>query len=162
MRLFNRDGFVDLVPNAYVWARIFPTIVAERPPLRARTNLWNDMDYINWYVNTNLRYVRDYDLWGVEEHWATVDEILQRGAGDCEDFAILKWAGLRDMGYNMNHFCIPVVKRPDGSGHAVLAYINTLTNPLILDNLTSRVYPDIEANYTPHYAYGYRENWRFQ
>lgn len=162
MRLFNRDGVVDLVPNAYVWARIFPTIVAKRPPLRARTTIWDDMEYVNSFVNTHLRFMTDMGQWGQEEYWSTVDEILERRTGDCEDFAILKLAGLMDMGYKFDHFCIPVVKQPDGQGHAVLAFVNPLYTPLILDNKKSRVYPDIQADYTPCYAYGYRENWRFQ
>lgn len=160
MRLFSKSGSVDMVPNAYVWARILPSLNVRRSPLMAKSDYLYDLQYINNFVNRRLRTSTDSRLWGKDEYWPTVDEIMSKRAGDCEDFAILKLSGLHDMGYSLNDFCVAVVRDEKRQGHAVLAYINSSV-PLILDNRYDRVYRDVEVNYDPAYGYGYKQNWRF-
>lgn len=43
-------------------------------------------------VNASARYQREP---GCEDRWQTPDELRRSGAGDCEDFAIAYWCGLR-------------------------------------------------------------------
>jgi hypothetical protein len=43
-------------------------------------------------------YRTDQDQDGVEDHWATPFELIERGAGDCEDFAIAKYFMLLESG----------------------------------------------------------------
>jgi hypothetical protein len=61
-------------------------------------------------------------LYGKLDYWATPAEILLRGSGDCEDFAILKMTALIRAGLPGNTLSLVVV-RDNGRGvfHAVLA-----------------------------------------
>ena len=49
---------------------------------------------VNSLINNGIRYRADRSLYGNLDHWATPAEILVRGSGDCEDFAILKMTAL--------------------------------------------------------------------
>lgn len=40
----------------------------------------------------------DQNVWGVEEHWASPDEMMQSGAGDCDDFALFASSTLNALG----------------------------------------------------------------
>ena len=46
----------------------------------------------------NLRYIKDIKLYKTPEYWANPEETLSHRAGDCEDFAVLAQAVLREKG----------------------------------------------------------------
>lgn len=52
---------------------------------------------INTWCNHNIEYVPDRILYDKQDYWATPEETLEKGAGDCEDIAILKWWILKQM-----------------------------------------------------------------
>ncbi|HRZ78172.1 MAG TPA: transglutaminase-like cysteine peptidase, partial [Bacteroidales bacterium] len=83
------------------------------------------------------RFVSDAELYGVADYWATPTEFIARGAGDCEDFAIAKYATLKAMGMDVAKLRITYVKSLTlDQAHMVLAYYPTPdAEPLILDNL---------------------------
>lgn len=101
---------------------------------------------INDFVNQNVLFVDDIDLWSIEDYWATPLETLGRGAGDCEDFSITKYMLLKKLGVSQDKLRITYVKAVMRSGviraHMVLAYYVTPTSdPLILDNLSFDLSP---------------------
>ena len=49
---------------------------------------------VNTFFNRRLRFDDDSVVWKEPDYWATPLESLARGAGDCEDFAIAKYASL--------------------------------------------------------------------
>jgi hypothetical protein len=59
----------------------------------------------SWIVQ-NIRGDTDYNVHGVEEYFATPDETLKLGAGDCDDQAILLCALLEQFGVNAYAICI--------------------------------------------------------
>ena len=80
---------------------------------------------------------------GTREYWATPQETLSRGQGDCEDLAIAKYFTLLNMGIANSQLRLTQVKALQAkSAHMVLAYYSSPeAQPLILDNLTSQILP---------------------
>lgn len=58
---------------------------------------------INRWVNTNVAYLpEDQRL----DRWQDPDVTLELGEGDCEDYAILKYAALRDNGWDPDDMAV--------------------------------------------------------
>jgi predicted transglutaminase-like cysteine proteinase len=163
-RLFNKVAIRrQWVPGADDFStRVLPSILIFRQAAFLMSNLEGDLTKINRLANEVIAPRQDADVYGTDEYWPTVDEILTKRAGDCEDLAIVKWSGLHDMGYPPSMFCIAtVMKRDTGIGHAVLVCTDGNRN-YILDSMRSYVYIDQEeVYYDPIYAYGAGTNWRF-
>lgn len=109
---------------------------------RRKTDL-EKIHKVNDFFNSRIRYVSDWDLWGVEDYWATPFETLSRNAGDCEDFAIAKYFTLKAIGVKEEKLNIMYVKALQyGIAHMVLAYYSSPeADPLILDNIIDGVLP---------------------
>ena len=77
---------------------------------------------INRAINLAIRPMKDLSQYGVTDYWASPFESLTRGAGDCEDYAIAKYAILRAAGIEEQDLRLVIVRdlrvRQD---HAVLA-----------------------------------------
>lgn len=58
------------------------------------------------HVARRVRYVPDRDVWGVEQHWGTPAEVYARGAGDCEDLALLVRLELVSRGIEPNRIAV--------------------------------------------------------
>jgi predicted transglutaminase-like cysteine proteinase len=104
---------------------------------------------VNDFINGNLAYEDDIVVWGQTDYWATPLEMIGKGRGDCEDFAIIKYVSLRMAGMTSNKLRLVYSKaRLDGLAgpvwvaHMVLAYYPTPSaEPLVLDNLNSMILP---------------------
>ena len=57
------------------------------------------VEAVSLYVN-EFSYIPDYDTYGEADHWATIDEFIEAGGGDSEDFALAKYALLLRLGLN--------------------------------------------------------------
>ncbi len=53
---------------------------------------------VNRWANATIHYRSDSDIYKVADLWATPGQSLQ-GRGDCEDYALLKYATLRALGF---------------------------------------------------------------
>ncbi len=79
------------------------------------------------------KYIVDSKNWGKSDYWATPIEFMARG-GDCEDFAIAKYAALRALGVPENRMRILILQdQKKNMPHAVLT-VYTESGPMILDN----------------------------
>ena len=106
-------------------------------------------------------YRQDAELYGRSEYWATPREFMSR-SGDCEDFAIAKYFGLRALGFGPDALRIVVLRdRIRGIGHAVLA-VYLADDILILDSLSSLIVshsryqhyvPQVSMNETSRWAH---------
>lgn len=102
---------------------------------------------VNEFFNRKIQFEEDINIWGERDYWATPLEILGRGQGDCEDFAIAKFATLRILGIPVQKLQLTYVKARIGGAHStttqahmVLSYYQTPNDePLVLDNLVSDV-----------------------
>ena len=95
------------------------------------------VDIINRGVNEAVRYVSDFAQHGVVDLWSSPLETMATGMGDCEDYAIAKFALLLDAGVPEQDLRILLVRdlavRQD---HAVLA-VRVDGRWLMLDNRRS-------------------------
>lgn len=104
---------------------------------------------INDSSNRSITWHEDQKVWGVADYWATPFETIAKKAGDCEDFAIIKYFSLINLGIPVNQLRLVYVKAKNGNGtssgelaHMVLAYYPSPdSEPLILDNMLSDIRP---------------------
>jgi predicted transglutaminase-like cysteine proteinase len=118
------------------------------------------LDRINRGVNGLIAYKRDKAIYGSLDHWAKPAEILKRGAGDCEDFAILKMAALVDAGIPAQSMSLVVLQDSEkGVFHAVLS-VATGSGTFILDNVRNSVVKDTSLpSYVPLYSFSTDRAW---
>jgi predicted transglutaminase-like cysteine proteinase len=122
---------------------------------------------INSTVNRGLAYSSDAAVWGRSDYWARPEEILMRGRGDCEDYAILKYWLLRQAGVDDSQLQLVVVWHSYRKMfHAVLVVHDGDTR-YVLDNLSPSVTADTAVRaYVPvmsfvgnkSYLHGYKSN----
>lgn len=92
------------------------------------------IDRVNAVVNNAVRYVSDYAQHGVADRWTAPLATFAAGQGDCEDYAIAKYALLREAGVAENDLRLLLVKdRAVRQDHAVLA-VRVDARWLVLDN----------------------------
>jgi predicted transglutaminase-like cysteine proteinase len=102
---------------------------------------------VNAMFNT-LQYRTDMEMHGVADYWDTPREFVERGAGDCEDFAIAKYFMLLDSGVSPDRVKLAFVHYAAGAGgplgpvkagarraHMVVLYrdVPHADDPLVLD-----------------------------
>jgi predicted transglutaminase-like cysteine proteinase len=110
---------------------------------------------VNRAINLAIRPTSDLAQYGVIDRWAAPLDALARGAGDCEDYAIAKYAALRAAGIGEQDLRLVVVRdvklRED---HAVLA-ARLDGRWLILDNRRLLMLEDAQLpNYVPLFTLG--------
>ena len=101
---------------------------------------------VNQFFNRRIASREDIDVWGQVDYWASPLEMLGKGAGDCEDFAIGKYFSLLALGMPAQRLRLVYVRAQIGGAggvvqaHMVLAYYASAgAEPLILDNLITDV-----------------------
>lgn len=100
---------------------------------------------VHFTINRKVKYALE-----AKDHWQTPDVTMEWKAGDCEDYAVAKYAALRDLGYEAEDLAVLVgyVIRYRRFGrllarreaHAVLM-INHEGQTLVSDNRYIRVKP---------------------
>jgi predicted transglutaminase-like cysteine proteinase len=83
--------------------------------------------------------------WGVADHWSDPFETLLANRGDCEDYAILKYAALLQAGIPRDDVKIVILKNlfPHENHAAVATRVDGQW--LILDNRTLTLVRDIDV-----------------
>jgi len=112
---------------------------------------------INRAVNLSIRATSDWTQYGVDDFWSAPLATLEKGAGDCEDYAILKYLALREAGISPDDLRLLIVSYPRRRTiHAVLA-VHLDEEWLLLDNLTMVMVNSLEATqYRPLIALDYQ------
>src|SRR5215510_16459879 len=76
---------------------------------------------INRAVNLSIRATSDLSQYGVDDFWSPPLATLEKGAGDCEDYAILKYMAFSEAGISPGDLRLLIVSYPRrGIMHAVL------------------------------------------
>lgn len=129
------------------------------------------IEKINSFFHSNVRYDTDLRLYGVEDYWATPAQTLSLGRGDCEDYAIAKYISLRRLGIADEKLRLIYVRARIGGArsniteaHMVLGYYATPdAEPLILDSLLSQILPASERpDLTPVFSFNIAGLWAGQ
>ncbi len=151
-------------PNAVQGARALQTALA---PVAAQGDA-EQVNAVNMFYNRRLMFREDAETWGQVDYWASPLESLQRGQGDCEDFAIAKYATLVALGMTHSKLRLVYVRAlvggPGGIAlpHMVLAYYSTPNaEPQILDNLINEVRPaSARPDLTPVFSFNAEGLWQ--
>ena len=92
------------------------------------------LNAVNARINQLVVYGNDIDVYGESDHWATPIESLSR-KGDCEDYAILKYMTLAELGVSEHRMKIVIVNdKARNIAHAVVT-ADVDGETWILDNL---------------------------
>lgn len=136
--VFGRtDEIADMIANAR--KEDFERFLTQTSQINDR---FTQVETVNRYFN---RIVSDFDrnVWGVDEYWALPWELVIKGRGDCEDYAIGKYITLRYLGVpaqNLMLMTVKVFRAPDH--HMVLAYTDDQHDEVvILDNVNRKILP---------------------
>ncbi len=123
---------------------------------------------VNRFFNRRIHFRDDIEVWGESDHWASPLELLARGEGDCEDFAIAKYFSLLALGMPRSQLRLVYVQAlmADAPGspqaHMVLAhYAAPGAEPSILDNLVTQVLPAAQRrDLTPVFSFNAEGMWQ--
>jgi predicted transglutaminase-like cysteine proteinase len=111
---------------------------------------------INRAVNLSIRAASDWTQYGVDDFWSPPLATLEKGAGDCEDYAILKYLALRETGISPDDLRLLIVSYPRRRTIHVVLAVHLDEEWLLLDNLTMVMVNRLEATqYRPLIALDY-------
>ncbi|WP_221796100.1 transglutaminase-like cysteine peptidase [Aquisediminimonas sediminicola] len=115
---------------------------------------------INHWVNARISFADDTQTYHVQDQWAGAAQTLQRGRGDCEDYAITKMQLLEAAGIDAADMFLVIsrdlVRQAD---HAVLV-VRDAGRMVVLDNGTDRVLDMAEVrDYRPIMSYNAKGAW---
>lgn len=142
------------------WRRLLGELGNQDEPTKIRR--------VNEFFNRKIQFADDIEVWGVSDYWATPLETLTRGEGDCEDFAVAKYATLKMLGVSIDKLRLTYVKARIGGpqssitqAHMVLTYYPTAQDePLVLDNLVADVRPaSRRADLSPVFSFNAEGLW---
>ncbi|MED5620107.1 transglutaminase-like cysteine peptidase [Ideonella sp. BN130291] len=130
-----------LGPRALAGAQALQPLIAQAAALDEAARL----PLVNEFFNRRVLFRDDTTVWGQVDYWASPLETLNKGEGDCEDYAIAKYFSLLAAGVPVAKLRMVYVRAQVGGGvqaHMVLAYYPAPdAEPLILDNLVGEVRP---------------------
>jgi predicted transglutaminase-like cysteine proteinase len=115
---------------------------------------------VNEGINALIVYASDDELYGVGDYWATIEESMSRGRGDCEDIAIAKMWLLNAAGVDLSSMRLVVLKDTlRNLDHAVLSVVEN-GHQYVLDNAAWKVgRADWMRGYRPIYALSSEQSW---
>jgi predicted transglutaminase-like cysteine proteinase len=147
---YNGCSGMTCTPAARSWQRVIRLSHKKSPMEKLKT--------VNAFFN-RWPYRLDLEVYGKPDHWASPNEFLKK-SGDCEDYSIIKYFALQQLGFEMKDLRIVVVKdRIRNIDHAVLAvYLDD--SAYILDNLSNLVLPHGRyRHYIPQYSVNGANRW---
>jgi len=119
---------------------------------------------VNNFFNQRIAFRDDTQVWGVIDYWATPMELLEKGKGDCEDYAIAKYMSLLGAGVPQGRLRMVYVRaqfQGRSQAHMVLAYYaQPDAEPLILDNINPEIQAASQrADLTPVFSFNGEGLW---
>ena len=135
------------------------TPAAYAASLRGRSELAK-VEAVNRYVNQRVRFVDDSLQYGREDLWASANETLRRGRGDCEDYAIAKLQMLRAAGVSDRDLYLVVAKDLVRRADHALLVVRAGGRMLVLDNGTDAILDaDNSGDYRPVLTFAANGAW---
>ena len=101
---------------------------------------------VNQWVNREIAYVGDDRNYRQRDYWATAEQTIARGKGDCEDFAILKMQMLRAAGIDAERMKLVLLRDLAANADHAFLLVETGAGKLVLDNVTDRLTNGSRAN----------------
>ena len=101
---------------------------------------------VNQWVNREIAYVNDDRNYRQRDFWATAEQTIARGSGDCEDFAILKMQLLRAAGVDADRMKLVLLRDLAANADHAFLLVQTDAGKVVLDNMTDRLYDGSQGN----------------
>ena len=101
---------------------------------------------VNQWVNREIAYVNDDRNYRQRDFWATAEQTIARGSGDCEDFAILKMQMLRAAGVDTRRMKLVLLRDLAANADHAFLLVQTDAGKVVLDNVTDRLYDGSQSN----------------
>lgn len=108
---------------------------------------------VNEFAN-QWQYVADTANWGQEDYWAVPGEFFRK-AGDCEDYAFVKFMSLRALGFSNDELRLVVVENLNNGVQHTVILVDFHGRVLQLDNRVDQV---VRAKTVHHYKPIYAAN----
>lgn len=120
--------------------------------------LLQKLNLVNRFWN-RWPYRTDPEVYGKKDYWAAPYEFLAK-SGDCEDYSIVKYYTLKELGVPVDDMRIAVVRETIRNiGHAILVVYEG-DKIYILDNLSDAVRPaERVRNYVPQFSVNEKHRW---
>ena len=107
---------------------------------------------INRAINLAIAATSDKSQYGVEDRWASPLTTFTSGRGDCEDYALAKYAALRALGFDESDLSLLIVRLPQSqTDHAVLS-VRYEGRWLVLDNRRFAMLDVVHLDAVPLFA----------
>lgn len=118
------------------------------------------VEAVNRWVNRNIEFGEDRDVYGRADYWAPAAETFRRGIGDCEDFAIAKMELLAALGVTRDKMRLVVARDlVRNADHAVLV-VTLADGAVMLDNMTDRLLDArLPNDYRPIMSFSQNAKW---
>ncbi len=104
------------------------------------------LERVNLWVNRQIAYADDERNYRQRDFWATADETVARGSGDCEDYAILKMHMLRAAGIDGERMKLVLLRDLAINADHAFLMVRSQAGWVVLDNMTDRIYDGRQAN----------------
>lgn len=115
---------------------------------------------VNEFAN-QWQYVADTTNWGQEDYWAIPGEFFRK-AGDCEDYAFVKFMSLRALGFSNDKLRMVIVEDLKLNIHHTVILVELHGRVLQLDNQIDQVIPaETVSYYKPIYAVNENAWWLY-
>lgn len=112
---------------------------------------------VNDYANKH-KYVIDMINWGIDDYWESPGEFLFKN-GDCEDYAIIKYMSLKELGFEVEDMRIIVLYDNNINTHHSVLAVYDKKDIYILDNQINYVINSSKIyHYNPIYSVN-ENNW---
>lgn len=110
-------------------------------------------------LNRMVPYTEDPAAFGKKDHWATPVEFFQNG-GDCEDYAIIKFLSLLELGFSNDQLRVAIVKDKRRRLMHAVTTVALDDKVFILDNLNDHpVQHQYVLKYVPIYSVNLDTQW---
>lgn len=118
------------------------------------------MGAVNRWVNRNIAFTEDRDLFARADYWAGANRTLRLGRGDCEDIALTKMQLLAASGIPRSDMILTLTRDlVRNADHAVLI-VRHEGRYYLLDNTSDEVFDaSLSHDYRPIVSFGSEETW---
>jgi len=131
----------EAMPNFLAWQSMMNAIMDKSE--------YDKIKRVNEFINRRILWGDDQAIWGQVDYWATPMDTLGKGAGDCEDFVIIKYYTLLTLRVQVPKLRLVYVEAKNANvitggnqAHMVLAYYSSPdAEPMLMDNLITEIRP---------------------
>jgi len=136
----------DCPPKVRQWRKLLKSLKGK--PVRVQ------LARLNKSINRMAKYADDEKIFGKQDYWATPLEFLN-GKADCEDYAVVKFWSLLELGFKSDQLRLAVVRDTRRKIMHAVVTVETQAKSYVLDSLFDH---PVEQKYVLKYAPVYSAN----